>query len=542
MTAINSKQVTNEWGKALEANSFLYEALCERLESRSLDNPEAVLMEIDQLAGLAGCHPGRFADGRIENRALVMAGDVARAERIQLAKIEPGRKDLPRVLHVASEVYPSGGHTRVLAKWIERDNASHHLVALTRQPVPVPDVLLEACRRGGAQIFNLPPEASRMSRARALRTLAGQVDRVILHHHPNDVIVVLAMAVPMAIPVALFNHAHFSFGLGWTVADITINTLPYFRTLTERFRFPRATALLTGVPGNCAFAPYDKKQAKRALSLAPQIPVLLTIGAERYYRPAMGYDFFRTLRKILQACGEVQVLIIGPRQDAEFVPQDLATDRRIRFTGVVNNPISHYQAADICLESFPMPSLGGFIEAVVYGGAFPIPVYGPHENVVRINLPPLSSDGTRPKDEVDYIQAVADRVRRLPESRDAAAKMQAELQHLEPEWPNTLKKLSAEIDGCVHSPGPIPVAACSKTEDDHILAALLPVDLWGELHRRFPYAGALRRNANSVFKHAQSPSQFISRESRYAWAAIQGEVQTRKLRLRAGVKRLLMPK
>lgn len=516
-----SKSASPEWGTALASNCFLYEALCEQFERQQPGDPEAVASGVAQLANFAaGRHPGRFADGRIENRLLPLAGAVDRAEQIPLERILPGRPGQPRVLHVASQVFQSGGHTRVLAKWIGSDKASHHLVALTEQPGPVPDILLAACSSQGGQIFNLPREFSQMSRARALRALAGEVDRVVLHHHCGDTVVVLALAAPLRSPVAYFCHSPFFFGLGPSVADLTLNAIPYFRRLTERFRFPRATALLAGVGCNRPFAPYHKEQAKQALNLDPRTPVLLTSGWEHYFRPALGYDFFRTLRKTLEACGNIQVLVVGPRPDADFVPRDLAADPRVRFPGIVSDPVPYYQAADLCLESFPRSSLGGHVEAVAYGAAFPVPVYGPHENLWRLDWPLLCDVSPRPPSEAQYVQVVAERVERLPESRALAAKLQEQLQVFDQQWPAVLQNVNAQLDACKHSPSPIPEAEFSDTEDNHLLAAYDPPDLWSELHKRFPYEKALTLNAASITKGLQPARRVLARESRHACAAV----------------------
>ncbi|HQI50055.1 MAG TPA: glycosyltransferase family 4 protein [bacterium] len=521
MSSPASQPISAEWDTALAANCFLYEALCEQFERQKLDDPEKVASSVAQLANFAaGRHPGCFADGRIENRLLPLADAVDRAERIPIDSVVPGRPGRPRVLHVASQVFQSGGHTRVLAKWIDKDPASHHLVVLTEQPVPVPEILLAACARQGGQIFNLPRKSSQMSRARAVRELAGEVDRVVLHHHCGDAVVVLALAITLRSPVAYFCHSPFFFGLGPTVADLTLNTIPYFRRLTERFRFPRATALLPGVGCNQPFVSCDKEQAKKALNLEPRAPVLLTSGWEHYFRPALGYDFFRTLKKVLKACGNVQVLVVGPRPDADFVPRELAADPRVRFSGIVSDPVPYYHAADLCLESFPRSSLGGHVEAVAYGGAFPIPVYGPHENLWRLDRPPLCDVSPRPTDEAHYVQTVAERVEGLSESRALAAKLQGRLQALDRQWPAVLQNVYAQLDASKHSPGPIPAAEFSDTEDNHLLAAYDPPDLWAELHKRFPYGKALKLNAVSITKGLQPACRVLAREGRHACAAV----------------------
>ena len=499
----------------LTAKSFVYEALVARLGRRANQDPARVVDEVERVANYAYMHhPGVFADGRVENLLLGFKDDVAKTARSGLEVDCFSERARPRMLHVASEVYQAGGHSRVLAKWIDRDLSSHHAVVLTRQPGEIPPLLAATCLKRGVRIVRLPLAATKLGRAAALRSLGQQADRIMLHHHPDDAIPVLAFAAQGGPPVAFFNHAHFWYSLGGTVADITINTLPFFVRLTERFRFPRAVALLSGVPGYRDYVPFDKAQAKRDLGLASDIPVVLTIGYEGYFRPGHGYDFFATLEKVLAACGPLQVIVIGPRPEADFVPPVIARNERVRLLGPVADPVPYYQAADICLESFPHPSLGAFLEAVVYGAAFPVPAYGAAESVLRLDLPLLPAVSPRPTDETQYVECVAERLAHLPQTHALASQLQAMLLAVDREWPAVLQEVYSKVDVLSHKPGPIPEGRCSLTEDHRMLADLKPFHLPEEIHARFPNPEGLKLNLESALHGAGRLSDALAYEGR----------------------------
>ena len=108
----------------LGANSFYYEALLKELHRLHDRNDPRTLEFLEHVANFAWTHhPGRFADGALEN--------IAFRRGLELFK-PPGdghigprhAEDLSRTLHVASSVYSSGGHSRVLTKWIQRDLSS----------------------------------------------------------------------------------------------------------------------------------------------------------------------------------------------------------------------------------------------------------------------------------------------------------------------------------------------------------------------------------------------------------------------------------
>jgi hypothetical protein len=499
----------------LAAKSFVYEALVAQLgRHRNLD-PARVVDEVERVANFAWQqHPGVFADGRVENVLLDFNDEVAKAEPSCMEVDCFAGRHRPRMLHVASEIYQVGGHSRVLAKWIDRDLASNHCVILTRQPGETSPLLAATCHQRGVKIISLPRSTSKLGRAATIRHLAKQADRVVLHHHPDDAIPILAFANKGGPPVAYFNHAHFWFSLGGTVADITLNTMPFFLRLTERFRFPRATALLSGVSGNREYIPYDKDQAKRDLGLDPDIPVLLTIGTEHYFRPGYGYDFFATLQKVLAACGTLQVLVVGVSSQADFVPQAVVRNKRVRFFGPVADPVPYYHAADVCLESFPMSSLGAFGEAVAYGAAFPIPAYAASENILRLNLPFLASVSPRPENEAQYVKCVAERLEQLPQTHALALGLQAKLQAIDREWPSVLQEVYSKVDGLSHDPGPIPEAFCSFERDHQLMAGLKPFHLPSEIHALFPYVKGLKLNLKSALLGADPLTDALAYELR----------------------------
>src|SRR4051812_5622638 len=69
-------------------------------------------------------HPGVMTSPRLE-RVLT---DVAERHLEPVERAKPPARPVRRVLHIVTETYPTGGHSRVLWRWISRDRGRVHTV------------------------------------------------------------------------------------------------------------------------------------------------------------------------------------------------------------------------------------------------------------------------------------------------------------------------------------------------------------------------------------------------------------------------------
>jgi hypothetical protein len=355
-----------------------------------------------------------------------------------------------------------------------RDTESTSGIVLTNQTIPCPEFFERTVAQAQGEITCLPVSQPMIVRAAMLRELAKQFDRVVLHTHPHDPMPITAFSVRGGAPVAMFNHAHFSFCLGPSVADVIINTLDHFRKVTEKFRFPRKTAVLAGALGQAAdeTLPICKRSAKRRLGLSESDPLVMSIASEWYFKPIEGYDFFRTVSKLLDSHPSVNVLVVGVRPNSPLVPVGLRGRTRFHCVGPVLDPLPYYQAADVCLESFPMPSLGAFLEAVAYGEAFPVPVYGPSECILRVSQAPMFSPSFRPKDEDDYLAYIIRLLRAHSETREEARSLRLSFARFNQGTDQRLREVNRLIGGLQHAPQEIPQASFDDGADCRILGQL----------------------------------------------------------------------
>jgi hypothetical protein len=198
--------------------------------------------------------------------------------------------------------------------------------------------------------------------------------------------------------------------------------------------------------------------------------VILSIGSEHYYRPAPGYDFFATLRRVLDRNTNAQVVLIGPSPQCDFIPAAVAQSSQVRILGRVENPRPYYEAADIVLESFPMPSLGAVFDCVRKGAAYPMPAYGPHENIRRIDFPVISEHVTRPRDETAYVDHVSRLLQNLPATNRVAAQIREEIFSFDRAFGDGLRSLYQRADALGHQARPLPRSVAEHGEDNRLMA------------------------------------------------------------------------
>jgi hypothetical protein len=302
---------------------------------------------------------------------------------------------------------------------MQLDTSSSHALVLTRQNLPIPTFLLDLWDSMGVPVTVMDATAPGPQRALELRILSRTAARVVLHHHPDDSVPVMAYATGKSSPVILFNHAHFSFGMGTSVAELVINTLPYYGAVSRSRRAARNVDFLVGRGGleEIDTSWIDKKAAKSDLSLPADSPVCLTIGHQPYFTPRGSDNFFHTALRLLADHPDLTFLFVGVTSDFEHIPDKLRWHKRVKFFGPVQDPRPYYRAADICLESFPMPSLGAVAEAVYYGEAYPVLSHCEFENILRPAIPGWPA---RARTADEHLEKVRQLIGNLQGTRDAA--------------------------------------------------------------------------------------------------------------------------
>lgn len=463
---------------ALRVYSRAYESLARLCAAGHETSSNAALLCVEAAATFASAHhPGRLGDGMIENVAFRIGatlGDTPHDDSPACngrAATGAGRGRARRVLHVSPFLWRVGGHTRTLQNWIRLDRDSSHFVALTQSmdPMLLPDVRNDVEESGG-EIFVLPPAMNRLEKARALRAIAKRTaDLIVLHHTCNDVVPIVALARKDIAPVALVNDCDQAFWLGCSVADLVVNQREAGARLSRERRSARRNAvlpipLLESAPG------VSRDEARRGLEIPADALMLLTVGRAIKYRPSGSHDFFRTVRRVLDAEPRAHLYVVGLGDEEASRWQLDCRHPRVHLCGARSDLSMFWSSADLYLESMPFGSATALMEAVHAGVPAVLPFAPPFDLFVTNHG--LESILRNPATEADYVSEVlsllrdgGSRVRRAEALRQHLSEY-----HTSDGWRRQLAGLYALTDAMVHDPGEVPQTRCADSPLDRALS------------------------------------------------------------------------
>ncbi|WP_139315159.1 glycosyltransferase [Mongoliimonas terrestris] len=344
-----------------------------------LDDAEARLKRRDRLGAAVRVrmaanaattrHPGLFQSPRAEAvLGAVSAWLVQRQNPVRKAPGPLGRK--PSILHVVTEAYRIGGHTKALQRWVDADVDHVHHVAMTHQLTPVPDALAASVAASGGRLSVLSGSSSLFGMARQLRALASDALLVVLHIHPHDVVPSLAFAGwTERPPIAFFNHADHVFWLGEAISDAVIN----FRESGSRlcrarrgFAAERDVLLPLPLPAEAPAPTMTKAQARERLGLPASARITLTVASAGKLKPNAHACFFTLHRPLFDADPDVHMLLVGPAADDPVLADRLRPfGGRMRALGVQVDLAPYMAAADLYVDSTPFASQTSMLEAAM---------------------------------------------------------------------------------------------------------------------------------------------------------------------------------
>jgi hypothetical protein len=467
---------------ALDRNDATYRWLVEWLHGvDTRRDAEAALECVVAIADYAAfSHPGRFADGAVENVAHAIGARLDEYRRRPQAPdfarvLAPRRGDhRPHVMHVMTVLEVIGGGTRGLTRWIRADGRCRHTVVVTDQGCdPVPPPVAEAVAANGGAILLLPP-VPLLDRAIGLRAAVRHgADLVFLHHRSHDVVPTVALAAPGGPPVAVANDADHMFWLGSTAADAILNWRTIGRVVSERRRFVRYNLLLPLPLDDTRNLP--RAEARKALGIPDDQVVLVSVGRGPKYRPDGRQNFFRTARAVLDNHPAAHVYVVGvtAADAAPHLPPG-REDGRLHLLGPLKDPSPYQAAADLYLEGFPFGSQNALLEAAL-AGVPAVPACDPPCRLLVADDDPVNDLLVNAPNEPDYLARVGALIRDPGERRRLGAEFRDRLlaAHTGEGWVNRLHGVYAELGAVRHQPGPIPVAECERTDADRALSTWL---------------------------------------------------------------------
>lgn len=279
-----------------------------------------------------------------------------------------GDRRTGRVLHVLSEAYAIGGHTRLAWRWMSRDERTSDVV-LTNQRGPVPDRLVESVRASGGELHDLRSAApGLLDRARALRGHMDRADLVVLHVHPYDAVALAAVNLPGPRPPVLFqNHADLSFWLGVAGADLLCDWRTHARALDVGLRgVPGERIGVLPMPVDAMRSP-SADAVRRQLRVPADAVVAVTVADDWKVAASWGRGMHQLVDRALHWSPQLVFVLVGVTPNQDWERLEKRYPGRVHTVGRVPDPAPYLTLADVYLESYPTRAGTTPLEAAMVG-------------------------------------------------------------------------------------------------------------------------------------------------------------------------------
>ncbi|OOM74054.1 hypothetical protein CLPUN_41940 [Clostridium puniceum] len=308
-------------------------------------------------------HPDFYQSPEIENMLLECASKLPTEDYI--IKGRNGKKR--KVLHVLSEGYSTGGHTRLAKNWIKSDPDSIHSLVTTWQIKSTPQWLLDEIKNSGGWISSLEAVSDKyVERAAKLRKLAYEwADIVVLHMHMMDPIPVIAFGIDDGPPIIYMNHGDHLFWLGASIADLVIDLRPSGQKLTLTRRSCNNSCILP-IPLDFK-KDFNRNEIRKKYEINENEIIILTIASNYKFRSINSHNYLNIVKDIVNKVDNCKVYIIGPNDTGKWHEINIETGGKIKALGVVTEIEEFYQMADIYLDCFMMGSMTSLLDASKYG-------------------------------------------------------------------------------------------------------------------------------------------------------------------------------
>ncbi|MGB8029886.1 MAG: hypothetical protein WCF30_09485 [Terracidiphilus sp.] len=356
------RQSAKEFGRALHCGE----------KAAAKNKPELAVGWCRYAATVAwSANPGFFFCHDIEQ----LLADIGRTylKSISAPPASPGPPR--RFLHLMSTAYETGGHTRVVSRWIEtcaqHAPMEHHSILISMQAdEPLPAWLGNSARKTGGEVIKLASGMSWLQMAAEIRSKALEFDAVVLHIHPNDPLPNIAL-YDQPRPVLFFSHADYAFSLGTDVARVVAEIRTVAHDFSVLYRSPASRKVLLPVPLlDVAHATLDKVDVRKKLGLPVNSLIVLTIGELSKFIPIPGCNFPELIRSICAANSRILIVAVGPSESEPFPELKRQTGGRFMPVGLVKDPNIlelYYRAANIFLDSIPVSSITAALDAARHG-------------------------------------------------------------------------------------------------------------------------------------------------------------------------------
>ena len=308
-------------------------------------------------------HCGAFTSPVLETALLKLASE--------LDAPVGGRLQPNSILHVMTEAYLEGGHTRLVENWISFpvEEYAHSVVLTHHGDSEISGRLTEVVRRRNGGLYKLCAHHP-IQKAIDLRQMARAYELVVLHTHPFDVTPLLAFGrEDFNRPVLISNHADHVFWMGVGICDTLLDMSTRGQAISRRKRGIGRSHVLP-IPVDSPAGPGNRLEARERLGVPADKKIVLSVGQQSKYTVAGKFNFSEMASALVQQFPNCLFIVVGP--DSTIPAWQTAyrqSKGKVLPVGRVPHDRLHdfFQSADAYVDSFPVGGGTACIEALMSG-------------------------------------------------------------------------------------------------------------------------------------------------------------------------------
>lgn len=391
-------------------------------------------------------HSGIFSCPHLEKELLNLGAQFATTQ--YLTGSEKNIIKPKTILHIASTLYSTGGHTRMLEEYINRLPQYNHALVLTRQSIDeLPNRIAQKITTEIIEIYDLTSHEGFLKKAELLAEIGVKYSQVFLHIHPNDPIPTIAHGIQPFQKIITINHADHLFWVGASITDICINIRPFAENISLNKRGINNNVLLPVPVVNHLYNDEDNKEIRQKLGLFNDEIILLTISYPYKLTPSKTHNFYSTAIKLLSKKPNLIHFIVGVSEE-NVNTLNLDFPPNLIFLGPLEDPSDYQKVADIYLEGFPFNSLTALLDSINFNCA-PVLMYAPANPNCNMESE-LAFDGIlkHPINEVEYLEKVLMLINNINTRKEVVKILKERINYFNGGvyWTNTLNKvLKSEV-------------------------------------------------------------------------------------------------
>ncbi|MEQ7919213.1 hypothetical protein ABQX22_08460 [Xanthomonas sp. WHRI 1810A] len=300
--------------------------------------------------------------------------------------LDIGVAETGTVIHVVTEPYVTGGHTRLMERLARMHEAPVDLLITKGGSIAAVE-RVSAYFEKVIQVSALTAN----SKVSEIAHVLSRYEKVILHIHPDDVYSVIACGLVAGVGRKIFfvNHADHVFSFGCSVADYYFELSSYGRRLDE-LKVLKGKKSFLGIPIDIPEALWHSEcEPSRDEKLR-----FVTAGSDIKFKPVKELSITPLLHKVLRDYPESTVCVIGSSLRTAYWWWFLKLKYKNRFSVVSTMPYAEYSMevsrADFFIDSHPIPGGTAFAEQFIAGRrcvglVSPLQGYSPADLLKRVS-------------------------------------------------------------------------------------------------------------------------------------------------------------